>query len=106
MDCVYKLAEEEIPDAKIYAGTSKFGTYRESLWGTIHSLRTSILENHIYQNGGSSDAKAWGLNEYRELFMLSKKQWLKKAIADARKAFTGIFTAENFLTKFNQFFPN
>jgi predicted deacylase len=96
LDFAYGLVKS---DQKIYAGAFEFGTYGDSLTNAIHSLRTSIYENQVRHYGSSEKAKAWVRHEFDELFMPEEKAWLEKAIEDARKAFTDILKAENFLTK-------
>jgi len=93
MDYVYQTAA----DKNVYAAAFEFGTYGDSLWDSIHSLRTSIVENQVFQHGGSDAAKAWVAREYRELFMPAEADWLEKAIKDAREAFTGILCAESYI---------
>lgn len=95
MDYVYRSAS----DKKIYAAAFEFGTYGDSLWDAIHSLRTSIFENQAFWHGGSDTAKAWVAQEYEELFMPAEQRWLEKAISDAREAFTGILSNSGYFTK-------
>ncbi len=97
MDFVYELAEEINPKAKVYAAAFEFGTYGDSLWGAIHSLRSSIFENQVFQYGASPSAKAWVTQEFGELFMPAEQAWLEKAILDARQAFAGILKAQGYL---------
>ncbi len=93
MDYVYQITS----DKNTYATTFEFGTYGDSLWGAIHSLRTTIFENQVFHHGGSKAAEAWVAREYRELFMPSEEAWLSKALEDAHKAFTGILNAYGYL---------
>ncbi len=93
MDYVYEIASAK----NIYAAAFEFGTYGDSLWDAIHSLRSSIVENQAFWHGGSDAAKAWVAQEYNELFMPSEAAWLEKTIKDAREAFTGIFSAEGYM---------
>ena len=94
MDYVYEIAS----DKKIYAAAFEFGTYGDSLWDAIHSLRSSIVENQAFWHGASDSAKAWVAQEYRELFMPTEAAWLEKAIKDAHEAFTGILGNLDYLT--------
>jgi predicted deacylase len=93
MDFVYQIAS----DKKVYAAAFEFGTYGDSLWDAIHSLRSSIVENQVFQHGGSDAAKAWVKKEYTELFMPAEEAWLQKAIEDAQQAFAGILGAEGYI---------
>lgn len=96
-DFLIEAVESESPSTKIYAGAFEFGTYGESLWQGIHSLRTSVLENCLRWFGGSDAARRWMAREYEELFLPADPKWWDKAQADARVAFEGILRTENFI---------
>lgn len=81
------------PEKKLYAGAFEFGTYGDSLWQAIRSLRITVLEHTFRWFGGSDAMKAWVKEEYDELFLPSEKKWWEKAQVDARQAFDGIFNA-------------
>ncbi len=94
-DFVQSLIEsEKVPS---YVGAFEFGTYGDSLWQQIHSLRTVALENCQRWFGGSDAARKWMEREYDELFQPSDPKWWDKAQADALVAFEGILTAEGYL---------
>ncbi len=99
MDYVQNLIQSEYPDKKFYAGSFEFGTYGDSLWRGIHSLRTTVLENCLRWFGGTSSARAWMKHEYDELFLPSEPKWWQKAQADARQAFDGILSAEEYFAR-------
>jgi hypothetical protein len=80
-----------------YVGAFEFGTYGESLWQGIHSLRTTALENCLRWFGGSAAARKWLAREYNELYLPSDPKWWDKAQSDARQYFKGILTVEKFL---------
>jgi len=94
---LYQLLNSKYPDKKFYAGAFEFGTYGDSLWQAIRSLRTTVLEHTLRWFGGSDSAKSWIQKEYDELFLPAEKKWREKAEADARQAFDGIFEAEGFI---------
>lgn len=96
-DYLYRLLKSKHPDKSFYAGTFEFGTYGDSLWQRIHSLRTTVLEHTLRWFGGSDSAKAWVQKEYDELFLPAEEKWREKAQADASQAFDGIFAAYRFL---------
>ena len=94
-DFIHALAaSEKIP---AYIGTFEFGTYGDSLWQGIHSLRTTALENCLRWFGGSDAARKWMAREYEELYLPSDPKWWHKAQADAHQALSGILGAEGFL---------
>lgn len=80
-----------------YVGAFEFGTYGDSLWQAIHSLRTSALENCLRGFGGSDAARGWLAREYNALFVPTEEKWWDKAQVDARVAFEGILTTEGYL---------
>jgi hypothetical protein len=92
----HKMMTSQQPSAKVYAGAFEFGTYGDSLLESIHSLRTTALENTLRWFGGSESARKWMRREYDELFMPSDPKWWQKAQADARQTFEGILTAEGY----------
>jgi hypothetical protein len=92
-----KMVKSKYPEKRVYAGGFEFGTYGDSLWQGIHSLRTSVLENTLRWFGGSEAARNWMKHEYDELFLPSRPKWREKALQDARQAFGGIFSTEGFL---------
>lgn len=91
------MIKANYPEKTYYAGAFEFGTYGDSLWQGIHSLRTTVLENALRWFGGSDAARAWMKREYDELFLPSEPKWREKASHNARVAFDGIFGAEGFL---------
>lgn len=94
-DFVQSLIEsEKVPS---YVGAFEFGTYGDSLWQGIHSLRTTALENCLRHFGGSDAARQWMQREYDELFVPSEVRWWDKAQSDARHYFDRILAAEGFL---------
>jgi hypothetical protein len=92
-----QLLKEKYPNKKFYGGAFEFGTYGDSLWQAIRSLRTTVLEHALRWFGGSNSAKIWIKNEYDELFLPSEANWWLKAQADARQAFDGIFGTKGFI---------
>jgi hypothetical protein len=97
VEYVSRMIKSKYPEKQFYTGGFEFGTYGDSLWQGIHSLRTSVLENTLRWFGGSDTARAWMKREYDELFLPADPKWREKAWQDARVAFDGIFGAEGFL---------
>ena len=91
---LHNLLKSKYPDKKFYAGAFEFGTYGDSLWQGIRSLRTTVLEHALRWFGGRDLVKAWMKKEYDELFLPVEASWREKAKADARQAFDGIFSIE------------
>ena len=92
----HKMVASKYPDKKVYAGAFEFGTYGESLLQGIHSLQTTALENTLRWFGGSDAMHTWMKREYNELFVPANPKWWQKAQADARQAFDGILSAEEY----------
>lgn len=97
LDYVHKMLMSKYPEKKFYTGVFEFGTYGDSLWQGIHSLRATVLEHCLRWFGGKDSVYVWMSNEYNELFLPSDPSWWEKAQADARLAFDGIFSANGFL---------
>ena len=95
-DFILHLFKSSSPERKGYVGAFEFGTYGDSLWQGIHSLRTTALENCLRHFSGSDAAREWMRREYDELFVPSEPKWWDKAQSDARRYFDGILSAEEF----------
>ncbi len=91
-----QMMRSKYPNKPFYAGAFEFGTYGDSLWQAIRSLRITVLEHAFRWFGGNASIKNWIQKEYDELFLPAEKKWREKAQADAREAFDGIFNAEGF----------
>lgn len=91
-----QLLNQKYPNKNFYVGGFEFGTYGNSLWQAIRSLRTTVLEHALRWFGGNESATAWIQKEYDELFLPAEEKWHEKVQADARQAFDGIFNAEGF----------
>jgi hypothetical protein len=96
---LHQMMKEKYPDKKLYAGAFEFGTYGDSLWQAIRSLRITVVEHAFRWFGGSDSMNDWVQKEYDELFLPSEKNWWQKAQADAREAFDGILSTEGFFRK-------
>lgn len=86
-----QLLRKKYPTKNFYAGAFEFGTYGNSLWQAIRSLRTTVLEHAFRWFGGSASAKKWIQKEYDELFLPAEEKWREKMQADTRQTFDGIF---------------
>jgi hypothetical protein len=98
VDYVYRFVQNEFPEKKLYATSFEFGTYGDSSFADIRSLRTMILENQLHWFGAKSkEDKEKTLKDFHELFYPESESWRAKALADAKQAFRGILTAEGYL---------
>lgn len=94
----YRLRDAEYPNKQLFACGFEFGTFGDSLFALIRSLRITILENQLRQFGAKNETIARALRkEYEELFFPAEPGWREKALADGRQAFEGILRAYNLL---------
>jgi hypothetical protein len=98
IDFVYHLMRSEFPGKPFYATTFEFGTLGDSLAANLGSLHREVLENQLHRYGCADPGiRQWVQREFRELFAPSDPAWLRKALADADRAFRGILSAEGLL---------
>jgi hypothetical protein len=94
----YRLRDAEYPEKKLFAAGFEFGTFGDSLFALIRSLRITVLENQLRQFGAKSETIAHAVRkEYEELFFPVEPRWREKALADGRQAFEGILRAHQLL---------
>ncbi len=96
IDWEYSLVKNEFPHLQHFATTFEFGTFGDSLWGIIRSLRSVIFRNQTDQFGASPAASKWIDHEYQEHYLPSEPAWFLKGQADARQGFEGILKAEGY----------
>ncbi len=97
VDYFYLLMRDRYPDKYFYATSFEFGTYGESFFASLKSLRTMINENRVFHQGADSESAAGQAKlDFSELFYPLEEKWRLKAIEDSRQAFTGILKAEVF----------
>jgi hypothetical protein len=97
-DYFYILRDTEFPDKKLFSSGFEFGTFGDSLFALIRSLRITILENQLRQFGAKSESIARAVRkEYGELFFPSEQRWREKALADGRQALKGILQTHRLL---------
>jgi hypothetical protein len=93
-DYFYLLRDAEFTEKKLFAGGFEFGTFGDSLFALIRSLRITILENQLRQFGAKNETIAQAVcKEYEELFFPDEAGWREKALADGRQAIQGILRA-------------
>jgi hypothetical protein len=97
-DYFYILRDTEFPSKKLFAGGFEFGTFGDSLFALIRSLRITILENQLRQFGAQNETIARAVRkEYGELFFPDEQRWREKALSDGRQALEGILRAYHLL---------
>ncbi len=98
IDYIYTFAQNELPQQSVYATSFEFGTLGDSLAARFFSLQRMITENQLYWFGTSdANVRARIETDFQELYFPQDQLWQRKAIHDARQAFTGILNAERFL---------
>jgi hypothetical protein len=98
IDYIYTLRNNEFPEKRLYANSFEFGTYGDSIWAMIHSMRAMALENQAHEYGCRDKNTLMRVKrDFQELFFPQAKDWQEKALADADQAFDGIFKAEGFI---------
>lgn len=93
----YKLKTKIAPQKKLYSTTFEFGTFGEDTMASIQSLKRTIEENQLYQNGTKNKASSDIIhNRYKELFYPSETKWRLKTVKDFRQALTGVMENKGF----------
>ena len=99
IDYMYNMVQNKYPSKYLYATSLEFGTIGLSLSASVRSLRTAVWENQVYWNGAKNPSdRTQALKDYQEMFFPSEDQWRAEAVADARRAFTGILQAEGLIS--------
>lgn len=94
----YLLRNDQFPLKNIFICGFEFGTVGDSLPARIRSLRAMVFENQLHWNGAVSEIAANAIrHEFKELYFPADEEWRTKAIADCKRAFTGILSAYNLL---------
>lgn len=90
----YRLREAEFPGKRLFACGFEFGTFGDSLFARIRSLRAMVLENQLHWHGAVSKAAEGAVRrEFEELYFPADPAWRQKALQDGRQAFQGILRA-------------
>ena len=99
VDYTYRVRGEMKKIIQFYACSFEFGTYGDSVAAGLRSLRTMVFEMQARQLGTvNRSSLAWIEQQFNELYDVREVRWVEKAIHDARQAFTGILTAEGFIS--------
>lgn len=90
----YRLRETQFPSKRLFACGFEFGTFGDSLFARIRSLRAMVLENQLHWHGAvSPSAEGAVRREFEALYFPSDPVWRQKALQDGRQAFDGILRA-------------
>lgn len=91
---LYRLREAEFPNKQLFACGFEFGTFGDSLFARIRSLRAMVLENQLHWHGAVNTAAEGAVRrEFEELYFPADPAWRQKALQDGRQAFQGILSA-------------
>lgn len=100
VDYAYRLREEMANIDRFYACSFEFGTYGDSVVAGLCSLSTMVFEMQARRFGAVNESsRAWIEEQFNALYDVRDAQWVEKAIKDACQAFSGILTAEGFITQ-------
>jgi len=92
-DTWYALRNDRFPGRRVYAASFEFGTFGDSLFAEIRSLRASALQNQLEVCGVANRSAGERMRrEYEEQYYPSDPAWREKAIRDARQAFRGVLS--------------
>ena len=98
IDYLYTLVKNDAPGRQLYAASFEFGTFGDSFTAGLRSVRGLILENQAFWHGANgASLRAWIDHEFGEMFFPQDPAWQVRAVQNARAAFQGILTAENFI---------
>ena len=85
------LQKEIAPNKHLYSTTFEFGTLGMDTVASIKSLKNTIDENRLYQNGTNlENTEEIIKNRYREMFYPTDPEWRIKAVKDFRQGLTGV----------------
>lgn len=98
IDFVYHLRAGEFPGKKLYAASFEFGTAGDSLFASAKSLWRMVAENRQFWYGAGRPRHEEKIRRaFRRLFAPESARWRKAALSSARRALTGILTAEGLI---------
>ena len=85
------LQKEIAPNKHLYSTTFEFGTLGMDTVASIKSLKNTIDENRLYQNGTNHENTEEIIkNRYREMFYPTDPEWRIKAVKDFRQGLSGV----------------
>lgn len=94
-DYFYRLAKSKNTDKSLYSTCFEFGTIGDGFLDSILSLKYTVDENRLHRFGASNDvAKQTVMENYKELFYPTEKEWREKTVADFKDAMLGVLNAK------------
>jgi hypothetical protein len=97
IDYMHRLKAENSHIDRFYSSSFEFGTYGESVAAGIRSLRIMVFEMQYRRFGVKNEySRRWIERQFDAMYDVREPRWMKKAVSDARQAFTGILSAEGY----------
>ena len=94
-DYFYRLAKSKNTDKSLYSTCFEFGTIGDGFLDSILSLKYTVDENRLHRFGASNDvAEQMVMENYKELFYPTEKEWREKTVADFKDAMLGVLNAK------------
>lgn len=98
LDYFYKYMSSNHPNQYYYGTCFEFGTYGDSLFNMLRSLRAIINENKEHWNkNNDEEIKKYINKEFLEQFYPNEEKWRLKAVEDFQKALEGILVYEKII---------
>ncbi|RNA70064.1 M14 family metallopeptidase [Alteribacter keqinensis] len=97
---LYVLKDKLGAETDLFATTFEFGTLGDGLLGSIRSMKYTVDENQLYQNGSDSRrTEVITRDRYMEMFYPSELEWREKAADDFVEASYGVLGHFGFLDR-------
>ena len=94
-DYFYRLAKSKNTDKSLYSTCFEFGIIGDGFFDSILSLKYTVDENRLHQYGSKNDVAAEMVMEnYKELYYPTEKEWREKTVADFKDAMLGVLNAK------------
>ena len=93
-DYFYRLAKSKNTDKELYSTCFEFGTIGDGFLDSILSLKYTVDENRLHRFGGNDVAAEMVMENYKELFYPTEKEWREKTVADFKQAMLGVLNAK------------
>ena len=93
-DYFYRLAKSKNTGKSLYSTCFEFGTIGDGLLDSILSLKYTVDENRLHRFGGNKIAAEMVMENYKELYYPTEKEWREKTVADFKDAMFGVLDAK------------
>ena len=94
-DYFYRLAKSKNTDKELYSTCFEFGTIGDGFFDSILSLKYTVDENRLHRFGASNAiSEEMVMENYKELFYPTEKEWREKTVADFKDAMLGVLNAK------------